>query len=81
MKKITSEERERIGKAMSKLKYRLYQAEIGFLSHDYERLNEMVGKIGTNVRKIKTALKEKTTLQKTKIRSGRVNRTRRIRIK
>lgn len=67
MKKVTKEIREKIGEALKKIKYRLFQAEIGYVSHDHERLAEMARKIAINARKITKELAE----EKKKVKARR----------
>ena len=55
-----NETREKIGSRLKKLKYRLFQAELSFASHDKERLKDMARRIGINCKRILGLLTEKS---------------------
>jgi hypothetical protein len=59
------EKREKIGERLKKLKYRLFQAEVAFASHDEGRLKEMARRIGINSKRIIGLLTEKIKRSRT----------------
>lgn len=82
MKKVTKEQREKMGEALKKIKYRLFQAEIGYVSHDHERLADMAKRIIINARKITKELAEqKRTIKKRRKIKSASRRFKTIRIK
>lgn len=74
------EKREKIEARLKKLRYRLYQAEIAFVSHDKERLKDIAKRIGINSKKIEELLTEKKKTRKItrerRIKAIRVKRKR-----
>lgn len=51
------DKRGKIEKALTKIKYNHYQANIQFLSHDTERLYETASLISASCKKIRAAIK------------------------
>ncbi len=59
-------EREKIEKLLVGLKYRLYQAEIRFLSYDYEGLSETVWTVRKNCFSILSSIRKADVVNRTK---------------
>jgi ABC-type Fe3+/spermidine/putrescine transport system ATPase subunit len=82
MKKVTKEMREKMGEALKKIKYRLFQAEIGYVSHDHERLANMAKRISVNARKItKELAEEKPKVKKRRKIKSSTRRYKTVRVK
>jgi hypothetical protein len=66
MREVTKAERERIETVLKKMKLKLYQAEIGFVSHDHERLRDTARSLTFCARKLYRGLlaKRKTIKRK-----------------
>lgn len=74
------EKREKIEARLKKLRYRLYQAEIAFVSHDRERLKDIAKRIGIVSKRIGELLTEKKKTRRIKrekrVKAIRVGRKR-----